>query len=185
MPVLRTQFRGDKQDQVDDGWTEEHSEAVKVTLMILFVSAISSIAYCKFNSDPSPLSVIVVLTTFVDTGSSVLFGAYLAGLTLPYMSRPTAEIGATPHSGANYEEQLQALSFEETYKRIITPLQQYILAPLFFASIGYAIVSWKFYLDSIVMILNQTTSRFYPCGNRQYCGEVLFMRHSCVSQSSP
>ncbi|PSR72888.1 hypothetical protein PHLCEN_2v11255 [Hermanssonia centrifuga] len=130
MPVLRTQFRGDEQDQVDDGWTEEHSEAVKVTLMILFVSAISSIAYY--------------------TGSSVLFGAYLAGLTLPYMSRPTTEIGATPHSGANYEEQLQALSFEETYKRIITPLQQYILAPLFFASIGYAIPFLSLWKPSIL-----------------------------------
>ena len=82
---------------------------------------------------------IFVLTKHVDTGSSILLGAYLAGLTLSYMASP-------PHgtSDSDLEQRVKALSFEDAHVRTIRPIQQYILAPLFFASIGYAIVSVLF-----------------------------------------
>lgn len=35
-------------------------------------------------------------------------------------------------------------SFEDIYKKKIGPLQHYLLVPLFFASIGYAIVCARF-----------------------------------------
>ena len=73
----------------------------------------------------------------LDTGSSVLFGAYVAGLTLSYISQLYGNPGCP-----NEQEELRAkaLSFEEMYGRTIGPLQDHILAPLFFASIGFSIV---------------------------------------------
>ncbi len=76
-----------------------------------------------------------------------MFGAYLAGLTLTYVARPL-ELSGSSHqptegnvdSENNVTDRTSALSFEEAYRRMIGPLQNHILAPLFFASIGYAIV---------------------------------------------
>ena len=81
----------------------------------------------------------------VDTGSSVLFGAYLAGLTLTYISRPPEGALTTPPDCAvgsqlTHIQRTDMLSFEAGYGRTISPLQNHILAPLFFASIGYAVV---------------------------------------------
>lgn len=63
----------------------------------------------------------------------MLFGAYLAGLTVTYLEH-------VPKKRRSEEEFGHHLSFEDIYSRTIGPLQQAILAPLFFASIGYGIV---------------------------------------------
>ncbi|OSX60686.1 hypothetical protein POSPLADRAFT_1147337 [Postia placenta MAD-698-R-SB12] len=98
--------------------------AVKLGIMVCTLSAFTAIAYY--------------------TGSSMLFGAYISGLTLSYVARPhvdatTATQAAGESDEEAEEERVAALSFEHTFARTIGPLQQYVLAPLFFASIGYAI----------------------------------------------
>lgn len=77
----------------------------------------------------------------------MLFGAYISGLTLSYVARPHVDATTTTQAAGESdeeaeEERVAALSFEHTFARTIGPLQQYVLAPLFFASIGYAIVSY-------------------------------------------
>ncbi|CAL1717028.1 unnamed protein product [Somion occarium] len=133
------------------GWgTEAHADAAKLFLMVGFVSAFSAIAHY--------------------TGSSVLFGAYLAGCVLRYISRPSdIKIeDLSPQGSDNIEvivkRRLKQLSFEETFIRIVGPIQQYVFAPLFFASIGYAIpfislwrpkVFWRGMLYSLLMAVGK------------------------------
>lgn len=85
---------------------------------------------------------------FVDSGSSVLLGAYLAGLTISYIAYPPEREVQSTQVDANASQaqvsqthRLQMLSFEEAYGRTIGPLQRYIFSPIFFASIGYGVVS--------------------------------------------
>ncbi|OBZ66550.1 hypothetical protein A0H81_13411 [Grifola frondosa] len=121
-------------DAYVNGWgAEDHADAVKLFVMIVFVSAFAAIAYY--------------------TGSSVLLGAYVAGLTLSYME--------DLRSG---EARKKALSFEIAYARILGPIQQYILAPLFFASLGYAIpflslwnrrILWRGVLYAVLMCIGK------------------------------
>ena len=68
----------------------------------------------------------------------MLFGAYLAGLTVTYISKPVLEGSPSPASEENATAEPY---FEDVYGRTIGQLQEMLLAPLFFASIGYAIVS--------------------------------------------
>ncbi len=70
---------------------------------------------------------------FADTDTSVLYGAYVAGLILTYISQPAP--------GEDSDETANELSFEQTFGRTIDPLQAYLFLPLFFASIGFAVVS--------------------------------------------
>ncbi|KAJ3555494.1 hypothetical protein NM688_g2543 [Phlebia brevispora] len=131
----------------NDNWgTEKDADAVKLAIMILVVCAFSSIAYY--------------------TGSSILFGAYLAGLTLTYISRPRED--TVPPAGSIDSVQCDpsvrenALSFEIAYSRTIGPLQDHVFAPLFFASVGYAIpfislwkpiVIWRGILYALLMAI--------------------------------
>lgn len=80
-----------------------------------------------------------MLIPLLDTGSSVLFGAYLAGLTVTYISQPASE--RTLSTGFDEEGPARSSYFEDVYARTFGSLQKAFLAPLFFASIGYAIVS--------------------------------------------
>lgn len=73
----------------------------------------------------------------LDAGSSVLFGAYLAGLSVAYISKPVSD---NPPSPGSEESDTDEPYFEGVYGRTIGQLQGMLLAPLFFASIGYAIV---------------------------------------------
>ena len=122
--------------------TQRHADAVKLVLMIFVVSAFSCIAYCEQTrlSTSSKQILTGAITMISDTRSSVLYGAYLAGLTLTYMSRSPDghSLRQDISGGAGPAE--DPLSFHEAYDRTIGPLQNHILAPLFFASIGYAVV---------------------------------------------
>lgn len=79
----------------------------------------------------------------------MLFGSYLSGLMLTYISQPDIPAGSsdadypTPVSDTELgsEHRAKSLSFEETFTRLLGPVQEYVLLPLFFASIGFAIVS--------------------------------------------
>ncbi|KAI0808920.1 Sodium/hydrogen exchanger family-domain-containing protein [Irpex lacteus] len=117
--------------------TRNHADGVQLTLAILSVSAFSAIAFY--------------------TGSSVLYGAYLAGMTLTYIALPSEA-----SSDDSKQSRTEALSFERMYSRTITPLQDRLLAPLFFASIGFKfsipfralwrpVILWRGVVYSILM----------------------------------
>ncbi|KAH9927872.1 Sodium/hydrogen exchanger [Amylocystis lapponica] len=117
-------------DDITAKWgTEAHADAVKLAVMMLGLSAFSTPTYY--------------------TGSSVLFGAYVAGLTLSYLIHlPSVATECTPEIPPF--AQAKELSFEDTYARTIAPVQQYVLGPLFFASIGYAIPSLSLWRPSVI-----------------------------------
>ncbi|KZT66977.1 hypothetical protein DAEQUDRAFT_425949 [Daedalea quercina L-15889] len=121
--------------------TESHADFVKVSIMVCVLSGFISVAYY--------------------TGSSVLFGAYMAGLTLSYLARP-------PHAQdeqlVGQEDRAAMLSFESAYARTLGPLQEFIFAPIFFASIGYAIpflllwrptILWRGVLYALLMCIGK------------------------------
>ncbi|KAI0755464.1 hypothetical protein BC629DRAFT_1684279 [Irpex lacteus] len=113
------------------------ADAVQLTFAVLSISAFSAIAFY--------------------TGSSVLYGAYLAGLTLTYIAQPPEG-----SSDDTKQSRINALSFEKMYSRTVTPLQDHLLAPLFFASIGFSIpfralwrpaILWRGVVYSILMCI--------------------------------
>jgi len=82
------------------------------------------------------------------TGTTVLLGAFLAGVTLPFLSTSSAN----------------SPTFLETYQLYVEPLQNYILVPFFFGSIGFSIpflqlwtgrIVWKGIVYSILMTLGK------------------------------
>ncbi|KAI0366247.1 hypothetical protein BV20DRAFT_972131 [Pilatotrama ljubarskyi] len=136
--------------KVGNGWgTEAHADAVKLFLIVCAVSAMAAIS--KY------------------TGTSVLYGAYVAGLVLTYISQPPPPGQASPNvavrltnNDCQHEERIDALSFEATFARTLGPLQNHLLLPLFFASIGFAIpflnlwkpiIIWRGIVYSLLMCL--------------------------------
>ncbi|KAI0329915.1 hypothetical protein GY45DRAFT_1371160 [Cubamyces sp. BRFM 1775] len=130
----------------ENGWgAEEHADAVKVFIMVAVLSAMAAI------------------TNYTDT--SMLYGAYVAGLVLSYVSKPplgAAQKHDPAPSRSECEQRSKALSFEQTFSRRIGPVQNYIFLPLFFASIGFAIpfldlwrpiIIWRGILYSLLMCL--------------------------------
>ncbi|KAI9069552.1 hypothetical protein FKP32DRAFT_1753760 [Trametes sanguinea] len=127
------------------GWgTERHADAIKVFSMVVFVSAMATITYY--------------------TEASVLYGAYVAGLILTYVSNPPLPLDGqqTAAQRALHERRAKDLSSEEAFGRIFGSVQDYILLPLFFASIGFAIpfvdlwrpaIIWRGVLYSLLMCL--------------------------------
>jgi len=124
--------------------TESHADFVKVSIMVCVLGAFLTIAYY--------------------TGSSMLFGAYMAGLTLSYLARPPRDDHAQDEQRAVSENRASGLSFELTYARTFGPLQEYVFAPMFFASIGYAIpflllwrptILWRGVLYAVVMCIGK------------------------------
>ncbi|EPQ60097.1 Sodium/hydrogen exchanger [Gloeophyllum trabeum ATCC 11539] len=106
------------------------------------------------------LAVIVLLTTgYVAiaslAGTSPLLGAFIAGIVLAFLSgSPAASSASDALSTAT------APSFRYTFEQYINPALSYILRPIFFASIGFAIpvktmfrgpVVWKGMVYAIIM----------------------------------
>lgn len=65
----------------------------------------------------------------------------MAGITLSYISQIPQQNPAEGEQPAEPHLRTEAPSFELAYARVLSPLQEYVFAPIFFASIGYAIVS--------------------------------------------
>lgn len=132
----------------ESGWgTQMHADAAKLFLMVAMLSVMATISHCK----PHTLPCRRRTHRHLDTGTSVLFGSYLSGLMLTYISQPPAPAGSpdadepyptpAPDTTLGSEHRANSLSFEETFTRLLGPVQEYVLLPLFFASIGFAIVS--------------------------------------------
>lgn len=100
-------------------------------------------------------------------GASLLFGAFLAGTflsTLPSSPANTAQ--------AEHGEEIVP-TFHETFERYVSGAQRFVLEPLFFASIGFAIpfkrlwtsiIIWRGIVFSLLMIIGKVSLRVqkYP-----------------------
>ncbi|TBU61207.1 hypothetical protein BD310DRAFT_213478 [Dichomitus squalens] len=136
------------------GWgTTAHADAVKLLAMVAVVSGMAAIANCQYIRSHASSSWNLVLYS-TDTDTSVLYGAYLAGLILTYICQPP--------TGQRSSETARELSCDKTFARTVGPLQGHLFLPLFFASIGFAIpfldlwhptVIWRGILYSVLMCL--------------------------------
>jgi Kef-type K+ transport system membrane component KefB len=87
---------------------------------------------------------ILVLCAFISiaayAGTSILFGAFLAGAFLTYLPSKHAEGPFVVMSREEGErEKHKSPTFVHTFECYCLDAQQYVLEPLFFASIGFAI----------------------------------------------
>ncbi|KAI0337565.1 hypothetical protein BDW22DRAFT_868459 [Trametopsis cervina] len=128
--------------------TRDDADAVQLVITVLTVSAFASVAFY--------------------TGSSVLFGAFVAGLVLSYTAQPPSPgSSCLTEDLVQYESRKDDMSFEKMYQRTIGPLQAYLFAPLFFASIGFSIpfrslwrptIVWRGVLYAVLMCIAKLTT---------------------------
>jgi Kef-type K+ transport system membrane component KefB len=69
------------------------------------------------------------------SGTSILFGSFAAGILFSYID--TLHEGS--HAGGETHPQSPSPSFRTVFRLTIAPVQESVFAPLFFASIGFAI----------------------------------------------
>lgn len=106
---------------------------------------------------------LIVVCAFVSiaayAGASVLFGAFLAGMFLSMLRKP--ETGKSTDQAV---DEKQFPMFSRTFEMYLADVQRFVLQPLFFASIGFAIpflemwageVIWKGIVFSILMVLGK------------------------------
>ncbi|GAB1214001.1 hypothetical protein ATERTT37_003157 [Aspergillus terreus] len=86
------------------------------------------------------LSLSVFITIAAYTGTSVLFGAFLAGTFLTYIPSKHPEgpfVVMSREEGERFAD--KSPTFVHTFERYLMDVQKYLMEPLFFASIGFAI----------------------------------------------
>lgn len=112
---------------------------------------------------------ILVLSAFLSiasyTGTSVLFGAFLAGAFLTYLPSTHPEGPFVVMSREEGERSMdKSPTFVHTFECYCLDAQQYVLAPLFFASIGFAIpfldlwtgeAIWKGVVYTLLMLVGK------------------------------
>ncbi|KAJ0348565.1 hypothetical protein COL922a_014827, partial [Colletotrichum nupharicola] len=87
---------------------------------------------------------ILVLCAFISiaayAGTSVLFGAFLAGTFLSYIPSKHPEAPFVVASREEGEREAdKSPTFVHTFERYLVDVQKYLMEPLFFASVGFAI----------------------------------------------
>lgn len=100
--------------------------------------------FAKYDHFSNIILMILVLSAFLAiaayAGTSVLFGAFLAGSFLTYLPSTHPEGPFVVLSREEGEESgSKSPTFVHTFEKYCLDAQQYILEPLFFASIGFAI----------------------------------------------
>lgn len=86
----------------------------------------------------------LVLSAFISiaafTGTSILFGAFLAGTFITYLPSRHPEgpfVVMSREEGESHPE--KSPTFVHTFERYLLGPQEYLMEPLFFSSIGFAI----------------------------------------------
>jgi Kef-type K+ transport system membrane component KefB len=100
--------------------------------------------FARYDHISNIVLMILVLCAFISiaayAGTSVLLGAFLAGTFLSYI--PSKYPGA-PFVVASREEgereANKSPTFVHTFERYLVDVQKYLMEPLFFASVGFAI----------------------------------------------
>jgi Kef-type K+ transport system membrane component KefB len=115
----------------------------------------------RYGHTSNIVMMVLVLCAFVAiaayAGASVLFGAFLAGMFLGMLAEP--DLGKAPGDVA-----AEIVTFAATFEKYLAHVQCFVLQPLFFASIGFAIpflelwtgeVIWKGILFTALMVCSK------------------------------
>ncbi|KAJ5183065.1 hypothetical protein N7492_000681 [Penicillium capsulatum] len=100
--------------------------------------------FARFDHVSNIILMTLVLSAFITiasfTGTSVLFGAFLAGTFLTYLpsKRPEGPFVVMSREEGEREAD-KSPTFVHTFEKYLLGSQQYLMEPLFFASIGFAI----------------------------------------------
>jgi Kef-type K+ transport system membrane component KefB len=100
--------------------------------------------FAKFDHLSNIMLMILVMSAFISiaaySGASILFGVFLAGAFLTYLPSKHPEGPFVVMSREEGErEKDKSPTFVHTFECYCLDAQQYVLEPLFFASIGFAI----------------------------------------------
>ncbi|KAJ6096399.1 Cation/H+ exchanger [Penicillium sp. IBT 16267x] len=100
--------------------------------------------FARFDHISNIILMTLVLSAFISiagfTGTSVLFGAFLAGLFLTYLpsKRPEGPFVVMGREEGEREAD-KSPTFVHTFEKYLLGPQEYLMEPLFFASIGFAV----------------------------------------------
>lgn len=100
--------------------------------------------FAHFDHISNIVLMTLVLSAFISiaayAGTSVLFGAFLAGTFLTYIPSKQPEGPFMVMSREEGEKNAnKSPTFVHTFEAYLLGVQEYLMAPLFFASIGFAI----------------------------------------------
>lgn len=101
-------------------------------------------AFARYDHISNIVLMTLVLSAFISiaafTGTSVLFGAFLAGTFLTYLPSKHPEGPFVVMSREEGEREAdKSPTFVHTFEAYLLDVQKYLMEPLFFASIGFAI----------------------------------------------
>jgi Kef-type K+ transport system membrane component KefB len=100
--------------------------------------------FARYDHISNIVLMILVLCAFISiaayAGTSVLFGAFLAGTFLSYIPSKHPEAPFVVASREEGEREAhKSPTFVHTFERYLVDVQKYLMEPLFFASVGFAI----------------------------------------------
>jgi Kef-type K+ transport system membrane component KefB len=113
------------------------------------------------------LMIVLVLAALCSiaaySGTSILYGAYLAGTVLAYLDVMINEVIRQDLTSSSSVPSASA-TFASTYNRLFGPVHHNLLEPLFFASVGFAIpfrdawrghLIWRGIVYSLLMVVGK------------------------------
>ncbi|CAD0085047.1 unnamed protein product [Aureobasidium mustum] len=100
--------------------------------------------FARFDHLSNVVLMVLILCAFISiaayAGTSVLFGAFLAGSFLTYLPSKHPEGPFVVYSREHGEQNDdKSPTFVHTFEKYFSDVQKYLMEPLFFASIGFAI----------------------------------------------
>lgn len=100
--------------------------------------------FAKYDHLSNITLMVLVLSAFITiaayAGTSVLFGAFLAGTFLTYLPSKHPDGPFVVMSREEGEREAdKSPTFVHTFERYLLDVQKYLMEPLFFASVGFAI----------------------------------------------
>lgn len=100
--------------------------------------------FAQYDHISNIILMVLVLSAFISiasyAGTSVLFGSFLAGVVLTYLPSKHPDGPFVVMSREEGEREVdKSPTFVHTFEKYLLGPQQYLIEPLFFASIGFAI----------------------------------------------
>lgn len=133
--------------------------------------------FAKYDHISNIILMTLVLSAFISiaafAGTSILFGAFLAGSFLSYLPSKHPDspfvVVSREEGEANNEK---SPTFIHTFEKYLLGVQTFLMSPLFFASIGFAIPFvdlwtgkriWRGVVYSLLMVFSKVRlSLFFP-----------------------
>lgn len=130
--------------------------------------------FARFDHLSNVVLMVLVLSAFISiaafAGTSVLFGAFLAGSFLTYLPSKHPEGPFVVYSREHGEENdNKSPTFVHTFEKYFSDVQKYLMEPLFFASIGFAIpfidlwtgsAIWHGVVYTLLMLIAKVSRRY-------------------------